>query len=264
MKENLEKILSTASAAAAEAAKIIMDLQSRAKVNYKGTNNLVTEADVKSEAAIREIILKTFPNHSICGEEEGGEENLNSSNLWIIDPLDGTNNFAHGFPFFSVSIAYAEHGEVKMGYILDPIRNECFHAAAGGGAFLNNNPIHVSDRPLEQAIIGTGFYYDRGEIMKATLRSVEKLFENNARGMRRTGSAALDICYVAAGRLDGFFEYKLGTWDFAAGMLIVKEAGGLCNDAAGNQMTLNSKTYVFSNGCCTEELLKIVRYPEKD
>ncbi len=263
MTENKEKILETAKEAAEEASRIIMEFLNKASISNKGTNNLVTEADVRSEKAVREIISREFPSHSILGEENGGEKNHEAENLWIIDPLDGTNNYAHGFPFFSVSIGYAEKGLMKVGYVLDVIRNERFHAIEGAGAFCNGKPIRVSERNLNEALVGTGFYYDRGTMMQSTLKSIGRLFENNIRGIRRTGSSALDICFVAAGRLDAYFEYKLGRWDFAAGMLILREAGGDCRDATGRQLTLESESYVFSNGVFADRLIELVRYPEE-
>ena len=258
--ENTDLILNTAREAADKAAEIIMGLFHKAEINEKGTNNLVTEADVKSEAAVREIILRDFPEHSILGEEEGGDENFNAENLWIIDPLDGTNNYAQGFPFFSVSIAYAEKGEVKVGIVLDPIRNECFHAIKGGGAFLNGRPLTASKRELGSSLVAVGFHYDRGAMMRSTLASIQRLFENNIRGIRRTGSAALDFCYVAAGRTDAYVEYFLYAWDFAAGMLMINEAGGDCRDAAGNELSLSSNTIAVCNGCFTDDFINIVKY----
>lgn len=262
MKIETELILKTAEAAASRAGEIILQYFNNAKIDEKGTGNLVTEADLKSEKAIREIILRDFPDHSILGEEEGGEDDVNADNLWIIDPLDGTNNYAHGLPMFCVSIAYAEKGDVKTGLVFDPLLNETFTAQKGKGAFMNSKPIKVSERKLEEALIGTGFYYDRGAMMRSTLGAIGRLFENGIHGIRRSGSAALDFSYVAAGRLDAFFEYHLGTWDFAAGMLFINEAGGECRDAAGNPLTLESKTFAVCNGRFSDELVKLVKYPE--
>ncbi|HAK45954.1 MAG TPA: inositol monophosphatase [Spirochaeta sp.] len=261
MHEDTEQILLTAKKAAAAASEIIMGLQDKAKIDDKGINNLVTEADVKSEEAIRKIILDSFPEHSILGEEGGGDTDFDADNLWVIDPLDGTNNYAHGFPFFSVSIAYSERGKTKVGLVFDPVRNEIFHAISGKGAFLNEIPISVTDNKLTQALVITGFYYDRGDIMRSTLAMLQRLFENNIRGVRRTGSAALDFSYVAAGRADAYVEYMLSPWDFAAGMLILTEAGGDCRQADGKPLTLKSNTLAVSNGAFTDELLKLVRYP---
>ncbi|MDC7124630.1 MAG: inositol monophosphatase family protein [Spirochaetales bacterium] len=261
MNSNYIEILETAKKAAAAAAEIIISLQNKAKISEKGINNLVTEADIKSEAIIRQIILKAFPKHSILGEEGGGEDNMDAPHLWIIDPLDGTNNYAHGFPFFSTSIAYAENGKVKVGLVLDPTKNELFTAIEGEGAFLNGEKIKVSDKDLLSSLVSVGFYYDRGEMMRTTLKTIEKLFEHNIQGIRRTGSAAIDFCYVAAGRTDAYVEYFLSPWDFAAGMLILQEAGGVCKDAKGNTLSIKSKNIAVSNGTCTEEFLRIVKEP---
>lgn len=264
MIENSAQILSTAIEASKAAAEIIINLFNNTEIDEKGTNNLVTEADVRSEKAIKEIILKNFPDHSILGEESGGETNYDVDSLWVIDPLDGTNNYACSYPFFAISIAYAEKGEVQVGLILDPLRNESFHAVKCKGAFLNNSPIEVSNRKLNQAIVMTGFYYDRGDMMRKTLASIQRLFENNIRGLRRTGSAALDLCYVAAGRADAYIEYALHSWDFAAGMLILDEAGGECRQADGMPLTLKSNTIAVCNGVFSDELLELVRYTKED
>ena len=260
MTENKERIINTALEAAQKAAEIIMGLLNRAEISEKAINNLVTEADLKSEKAIREIILRDFPDHSILGEEGGGETDTEAANLWVIDPLDGTNNFAHGFPFFAVSIAYAENGDVQAGVVLDPVRNEIFQAISGKGAFLNGKRLKVSERRLDQALVVTGFYYDRGEMMRSTLAALQRLFENNIRGLRRTGSAALDMSYVAAGRVDAYVEYFLSPWDFAASMLILREAGGDCRDAEGKQLSLKSQSIAVCNGVFTEQMLDLVRY----
>ena len=240
--------------------KLSCGFATKQKLDDKGTNNLVTEADLQSEVRVREIILKTFPSHSILGEEEGGEENYSADHLWVIDPLDGTNNYANGFPFFSVSIAYAEKGDVKVGIVYDPLRDELFHAVKDEGAFLNKEPIKVSSRNLESALFSFGFNYDRGRMMRATLASIQRLFENNIRGIRRTGSAALDFCYVASGRIDGFIEYFLNSWDFAAGMLILREAGGDCREASGRQLALTSNTIAVCNGVFTDRMIELVKY----
>jgi myo-inositol-1(or 4)-monophosphatase len=264
MNTDTNEILKTAGTAAKRAGEIILQYFNNAKIDEKGAGNLVTEADLKSEKAIRKIILDAYPDHSILGEEEGGESDVFADNLWIIDPLDGTNNYAHGFPVFSVSIAYAEKGEVLTALVFNPLNNETFTAVKGEGAFLNSKPISTSKRTLKEALICVGFYYDRGAMMRSTLDSIGKLFEHGIHGIRRTGSAALDFCYVASGRFDAYFEYHLGTWDFAAGMLIIKEAGGECRDSEGNPMTLESETFAVCNGVFTDELVEIVRYSRED
>jgi len=148
---------------------------------------------------------------------------------------------------------------VEAGIVFDPVREEMFAAARGRGAFLNDNPINVSGiNSLKEAVVATGFYYDRGEIMRKTLQSIERLFEANIHGMRRLGSAALDLCWVACGRFDAYFEYTLSTWDFAAGMLIVEEAGGCCSDQAGGSLDLNSSGIAVSNGNFHHDFLELV------
>ncbi len=242
-----DNIIFTAEKAARKAGEIILTAFRNVQIHQKASNNLVTEADLSAEKAIREIILEAFPEHKILGEEEGGVLDLHAENLWIVDPLDGTNNYAHGLTQFGVSIAYAEKGTVKIGCIFDPVHEELFTAELGKGAYVNGNKIEASDRGIEEAIISTGFYYERGNMVKRTLNAIDYLFENNIRGIRRYGAACLDICSVAAGRLDAYFELKLGPWDFAAGLLIASEAGALCSDDRGNPMSLESETYIFAN-----------------
>jgi myo-inositol-1(or 4)-monophosphatase len=182
-----------------------------------------------------------------------------SSDLWIIDPLDGTNNFSHSIPLYCVSIAFASRGEVKVAAIYDPNRDELFSAVRGQGAQLNGSPIRVSAASeLKEAIICTGFYYDRGQIMRATLKAIETLFTNGVRGVRRLGSAALDLCWVANGRLDGFFEYRLAPWDYAAGWLIVAEAGGDCSNRDGQAMTLDANNITAASPAVHAKLVEIV------
>ncbi len=242
-----DNIIFTAEKAARKAGEIILTAFRNVQIHQKASNNLVTEADLSAEKAIRKIILEAFPEHKILGEEEGGILDLHAENLWIVDPLDGTNNYAHGLTQFGVSIAYAEKGTVKTGCIFDPVHGELFTAKLGQGAYVNGNKIEASDRGIEEAIISTGFYYERGNMVKRTLNAIDYLFENNIRGIRRYGAACLDICSVAAGRLDAYFELKLGPWDFAAGLLIASEAGAICTDDSGNPMSLESATYIFAN-----------------
>lgn len=261
MSSNLTEILSLAREAARQAGKVVLEKQGSSSVSLKAKNNLVTEADLAAQDLIIEKIKERFPEHSIIAEEEDLKAKSGDPDLWIIDPLDGTNNFAHTIPHFSISIAYARSGQVQAGVIYDPSRDEMFSASLTGGACLNDSSIRVSSAPsLNKAIIATGFYYDRGEMMRNTLSSIEKLFEANVHGVRRFGSAALDLCWVACGRFDAYFEYKLSIWDFAAGMLIVKESGGQCSDHFGNQLNLDSAGIVVSNGRLHKELLDIVAY----
>ncbi|KMQ50473.1 Inositol-1-monophosphatase [Chitinispirillum alkaliphilum] len=236
-------------------------MKGRAEVTQKALNNLVTEADIKSEQQIVSLLHKDYPESLFYGEEDESRGALKAPSLWLIDPLDGTNNFAHGIPIYCVSIAYAEMGEVKCGAVYDPERDELFWAQKGAGAFLNGSAIHVTDcDSLQEAIVTTGFYYDRGELMEKTLDSVRRLFRNNIRGIRRTGSAAIDLCWLSCGRFDGYFEYMLSPWDFAAASLILQEAGGRAHDRNGGDFTLDSTGIVASNEKIHNHLLEHVRY----
>lgn len=259
MTQRWEKEIALAEKAARLAGKIVIDLQGTAAITEKANSNLVTEADLAAQDAIVSMIEQQFPGHSIIAEENDLQANINDPHLWIIDPLDGTNNYAHKIPQFCISIAYACSGKVVAGVVFDPSRGEMFTALKGGGAHVNDQPINVSNRSsLQEAIIATGFYYDRGEMMRKTLASIEKLFAANIHGIRRFGAAALDLCWVACGRFDAFFEYHLSIWDFAAGMLIVEEAGGHCTDHKGEGLTLDSTGLTVSNGKFHEALLKII------
>jgi myo-inositol-1(or 4)-monophosphatase len=195
------------------------------EITYKGDINLATEMDIRSERAVVETLRASFPDHDIVAEEETNIKN-NSGFTWIIDPLDGTTNYAHGYPCFSVSIALEQAGEVVLGVVYDPMRDELFSAYKGQGAFLNGSAIRVSqsDR-LIQSLLATGFPYDRKVSEKNNMTYFYKLLMASQE-VRRDGSAALDLCYVACGRFDGFWELKLKPWDTAAGSMIVREAGG--------------------------------------
>ncbi len=215
-------------------------------ITYKGEVDLVTEVDEESERVIREELLGTFPTHGMLAEEGGvqaGEENAR----WIVDPLDGTTNYAHGLPVFAVSIALERDGEVILGVVHDPMRDEIFVAERGAGATLNGEPIRVSetDEPI-RALIATGLPYDR-ERMPEALELFGR-FAALSRGMRRLGAAAIDLCYVACGRLDGYYERGIWPWDLAAGSLILREAGGRITDYRGDALDLAGREVVASNG----------------
>jgi myo-inositol-1(or 4)-monophosphatase len=259
----MQEILGCAIDAARAAGTILLSNFKTVHAVEKTKNNLVTEADLECEEAIAAVIGKKFPEHAILAEERRTNADILSEHLWIIDPLDGTNNYAHAIPHFCVSLAYAERGEVMAGVVFDPMRNELFTAKKGGGAFLNGQGITVARTGrLAESIITTGFYYDRGNLMKKTLAAIHDLFRVDIRGIRRMGSAALDLCWVACGRFDGYFEYRLSPWDFAAGMLLVSEVGGKCSDREGKDLTLTSKSAIVSNGKIHEEFLRIVRWGE--
>ncbi|MGM0442637.1 MAG: inositol monophosphatase family protein [Fibrobacterota bacterium] len=232
------------------------------EVHHKsGAENTVTEADLLSQKMIRAAVKDRFPDHAFLGEESREFPDVNSKSLWVVDPLDGTNNFSCGMPHFSISVAYAEDGRVQCGGVYDPVRRELFVAQRGKGAFLNGAPITVSRRKsLGESLICTGFYYDRGAMMRRTLKAMERVFENGVRGIRRTGSAALDLSWVAAGRFDGFFEYELHPWDYAAGILLVEEAGGSVTDIDGSPVSLNSMGIVSGSKRIFNEFYNLVKW----
>lgn len=260
----MDDTLAVAKQAATEAGKRLMELYGRAEVSQKGsTQNLVTQADIECESLITDIVKSTFPDHKLLLEEGQSTGVAEDEHLWVIDPLDATNNFAHNIPHFCVSIAYAERGQLKTGVVFDPTRDELFHATHHGGAFLNDKPMAVTGSDcLEEAIVGTGFYYDRGVMMEKTLNSIHTLFSRNVRGIRRMGSAAIDLAWVACGRFDGFFEYKLEPWDYSAGKLLIEEAGGTCSDRLGNDLQIDSGNVIVSNGKIHNLLLDAVRWTE--
>ncbi len=198
----------------------------RLSITQKKSYDLVTNADLAAEKSIIRSIHNYYPTHSVLCEESGLHK-LSSDYLWIIDPLDGTNNYAHGIPHFSVSIAVAFRGNIIAGSVYAPIANELYSASIHTPALLNGNKIRVrTTADITQTILGVGFYYDRGGMMRRTLRQIQGAFEHKVRGIRRMGSAAIDLCWVASGRFGGFWEGKLSPWDYAAGQLIVERAGG--------------------------------------
>jgi myo-inositol-1(or 4)-monophosphatase len=215
------------------------------KVDVKGANDFVTEVDRASEDAIIATILESYPSHGILAEESGRSKgNRKSDYLWIIDPLDGTTNFIHGFPVYAVSIALSFRGKVEQAVVYDPSRNDLFFASKGRGAFLNDRRLRVSKRTrLSQSLIGTGFPFRKGDNFKRYLKMFEEVMQQSA-GLRRPGAAALDLCYVAAGWYDGFFETGLSPWDVAAGSLMVTEAGGLVGNFTGEADFLHQREVV--------------------
>jgi myo-inositol-1(or 4)-monophosphatase len=215
------------------------------KVNTKAPNDFVTEVDHKAEALIIETLLGAYPDHGILAEESGREHGAKDSEyVWIIDPLDGTTNFIHGFPAYSVSIALAFRGQVQQAVVYDPTRNDLFYASKGRGAFLNDKRLRVSKRVrLADCLIGTGFPFRKGDNFKRYMQMFEIMMQSCA-GLRRPGSAALDLCYMAAGYTDGFFETGLSPWDIAAGSLMVTEAGGLIGNFTGESDYLYQREVV--------------------
>jgi len=228
------------------------------KVSVKQQNDFVTEVDKAAEAVIIETLRETYPKHAILAEETGRSGQDDSEFQWIIDPLDGTTNFIHGFPQYAVSIAMAHKGVLTHAVVYDPSRNELFTATKGAGAFLNDKRIRVSKRAkLDEALIGTGFPYRVFDHIEAYLAIFKEMTRRTA-GVRRPGAASLDLAYVASGRLDGFWEFGLSPWDMAAGALLISEAGGLVGDLAGEANYLASGNIVCGTPKVFAQLLQVI------
>ncbi len=229
------------------------------------THNLVSAADLESENAIAKIIQESFPDHALLGEENL-EADVSSEHLWVIDPLDGTNNFVHQVPHFAVSIGYYKNGVGQCGVVYNPVRGDWYTVVCGQGAYHNDGPVSVSDATgLDQVLVGVGFYYDRGKMMRSTLNAIGDVFEKRIHGIRRMGTASLDLCMVGTGRYGAFFEYELAPWDFAAGQLFVQEAGGRVTDCLGQPLKLGRTSILVTNSKLHEETLAIVsRHLPKD
>ncbi|MBW2182684.1 MAG: inositol monophosphatase [Deltaproteobacteria bacterium] len=224
-------------------------------IDYKGEINLVTEADQRSEEVILSIIKDSYPNHRILAEETG-ESGNSSSFKWIIDPLDGTTNYAHGYPCFCVSLAIEYEEEVIYGAVYDPVKDELFTAEKGKGAFINGKAIKTSStKQLDQSLLCTGFPYDVRDDMDSNILNF-RTFLMKAQAVRRDGSAALDLCHTAAGRFDGFWEQKLFPWDVAAGGLLVTEAGGKLTNFTGGNFSIYDKEIVASNGLIHDQMVE--------
>lgn len=225
--------------------------------NKEGVNNLVTEADHASEKAILGVIKSNFPGHQILAEETG-EIKQDSTTKWIIDPIDGTVNFAHGIPLNCVSIGVEHEGEMVMGAVYNPHMNEFYFAEKGKGAMLNDKAIHVStETKAIKACLVTGFPYTYINTPNGPLEIFERFIRKGV-PVRRLGSAAIDLCWVAAGRFDGFYEHKLEAWDSAAGFLIVEEAGGKVTDHSGNKFSVYQHKLLATNGHVHEEILHVI------
>ena len=229
------------------------------KVGSKGPNDFVSEVDRKAEEVIIQTVLEAYPGHGILAEESGREHGArNSEYVWIIDPLDGTTNFLHGFPVYAVSIALAYRGVVQQAVVYDPTRNDLFYASKGRGAFLNDRRLRVSKRTrLSDALVGTGFPFRKGDNFKRWVKMFEEVMQSCA-GLRRPGAAALDLCYVAAGYYDGFFETGLQPWDAAAGSLMITEAGGLIGNFTGESDYLYQREVVAGNPKVYGQLVSIL------
>jgi myo-inositol-1(or 4)-monophosphatase len=228
-------------------------------VRHKGRIDLVTEVDLACERLLVKALQEEWPDHAILGEE-GGHIGKTGGPLWIVDPLDGTRSFAHGYPFVSVSIALEIDQDVVVGVVYDPIRDELFEAARGHGARLNGQPIGVSaTATLEQALLVTGFPYHLAEINSQPLFDLFRDMVIHSGGIRRDGSAALDFCYLACGRLDGYWELFLQPWDAAAGALIAREAGARVTDLAGDPFQLRRAEVLVSNGLLHQPMIELAR-----
>ncbi len=262
MSQALHPMLNIAIKAARTAGSIInraaLDLEVL-KIGSKGPNDYVSEVDRAAEEAIINTLLEAYPGHGILAEESGRTHGAKHSDyVWIIDPLDGTTNFLHGFPVYAVSIALAFRGQLQQGVVYDPTRNDLFYASKGRGAFLNDRRLRVSKRTrISDSLIGTGFPFRKGDNFKRYVKMFEEVMQSCA-GLRRPGAAALDLCYVAAGYYDGFFETGLNPWDAAAGALMITEAGGLVGNFTGESDFLYQREIVAGNPKVYGQMVQIL------
>lgn len=244
---SIHEILEIAKKAAAAARAVqIKGLTEGHTVTHKGrTNDLVTSADLESERVIRTLVHQHYPDHGFLGEESG-HSSSESPWLWVVDPIDGTTNYARGIPFFCSSIAVRHEGRTVVGVVDNPIAGETFWAAEGQGAFLNGRPIQASTaEKFTEALMATGFYYDRGRNIELTLSGIQKFYNQGIMGLRRLGTCAMDLCYLAAGRFDGYFEIGINAWDFAAGEFIARQAGCTVTDEQGKPLGMD-KSYIIA------------------
>ncbi len=253
-------VLQVAEEAASAAGLLVMDHFKRSvAARAKGVANMVTDADFAAEHAIVDVIRRRRPGDDVLAEE-GHTADVDAERLWVVDPLDGTHNFAHGLPHFAVSIAYYERGEPLVGVVLNPNTNEWYRAIRGHGAFHNDQRVCVNGHDsLNQAMLACGFPYDRDALMDATLAAMGDLIRAEIHGIRRLGTASLDLCWVGLGRFGGFFEYLLSPWDFAAARLFVEEAGGKVTDGRGASLGLRPSSVLATNGRLHSPILEIVR-----
>lgn len=256
----MHPMLNIATRAARKAGDIIArscDKVDTLTITSKKENDFVSEVDQRAEQAVIETILKAYPDHSILAEESGGH--AGNEYEWIIDPLDGTTNFLHGFPQYAVSIALHRRNKLEIAVVYDPFKQELFTASRGEGAQLNGKRIRVSGRKTTKgALFGTGIPFSNMELFDLHQKSMRALIPGSA-GIRRAGSAALDLAYVAAGRLDGFWEYGLNPWDMAAGVLLIEEAGGLTGDLSGGFNHLKSGDILAANPKLFKQMLQLVK-----
>jgi myo-inositol-1(or 4)-monophosphatase len=229
------------------------------RVDKKGTIDLVTDVDVAVERMFRALVAERFPGHAVLGEELGGAAAAPAGPCWVFDPIDGTTNYAHGLPIFCASLALEIDGTAEVAAIYDPTRKELFTAERGAGAFLNGRPLRVSPaESLVDAMLVTGFPYDVHSRVSEIV-GLFGAFVAEARAVRRLGSAAIDLCYVAAGRMDGFWEGDLNAWDISAGALIVSEAGGRISDLEGRAFTSRGRQVLATNGHIHDAMLDVIR-----
>jgi myo-inositol-1(or 4)-monophosphatase len=259
MESNGREILNYAVSIARGAGKILKSHYGEEQsIHFKGEIDLVTDVDREAELYIMELIREKYPAHSILTEESPPVD-VGGDFRWIVDPLDGTTNYAHGYPFFSVSIGLEYKGKVVAGVVYDPLREELFSAISGEGANLNGNPIRVSSiTQLRRSLLATGFPYDINESERNNIDYFEA-YARKGQALRRDGSAALDLCYLACGRFDGFWELKLKPWDIAAGYLIVTESGGKVTGLCGEPFSIYDGDVLGSNGVIHEQMVEVAQ-----
>jgi myo-inositol-1(or 4)-monophosphatase len=254
----IEELIVAQEAARAGGAVIARYFREGVAMRSKESGNLVSDADLESEHAIVDVIHRRFPGHAVLGEE-AHQADVDAANVWVVDPLDGTNNFAHRICHFAVSIAHCRYGRATCGVVYNPLRDDWYVAARGQGAMHNGRTLRVEEHTrLDEVLVGVGFYYDRGKMMMATLDAIRDLFGAQIHGIRRFGAASLDLCQVADGMFGAFFEYELAPWDFAAGQLVVEEAGGRVTTCRGEPLPLAKSSLLASNGKLHEAVLNIV------
>ncbi|MEC9248031.1 MAG: inositol monophosphatase family protein [Pseudomonadota bacterium] len=255
----MEPMLNIAIRAARLAGTVISRATARldeVKFDKKGELNYVSEVDTQAEAIIIETLLEAYPDHAILAEESG--QRGESDYLWIVDPLDGTRNFLNGYPQFCVSIALSIKGKLQQAVVYDPVRDELFSASRGGGALLNDRRIRVGGKNrVEQTLLATGFPVNNSGSVKESVKRLEKVLARGA-DIRRGGSAALDLAYVACGRLDGYWEFNLNSWDIAAGALLISESGGIICDRRASENFLESGEVITSNPKLLKQLLPLL------
>jgi myo-inositol-1(or 4)-monophosphatase len=258
------EFLESAKEAARAGAAVLEEWADNFTVSEKSPANLVTEADFASQQAIHQIIAARFPDHGFLGEEDANTDSAGKSGYrWIVDPLDGTSNYVHRFPYYAVSIGLEHDGELLVGVVLDPNRNELFSAVRGGGAFLNDRPIYpTATARLDQALVVASLPVNVGRDHFTVRQFLAVL--TAAQHLQRTGSAALNLCYVACGRIDAFFSSSLKTWDVAGGAVIVREAGGRVTNMAGEPLDLSDPELLSSNGTALHEELREVCRAARD